>query len=81
MLSERVRYLVVWTHSRKIDGDLLLLLFRAVWILEHERKDYSSSVRFQHPGPPSTKIIMRLSARPYPFNPAGSSNASPFDLR
>jgi hypothetical protein len=35
-LSERVRYLVVGTHSRKIEGDLLLLLYQAGWILEHE---------------------------------------------
>jgi hypothetical protein len=36
-LSKRVRYLVVGTHSRKLDGDLLNLMFQAGWILEHEK--------------------------------------------
>lgn len=36
-LGERVRYLVVGTHSRKIDGDLIDLLFRAGWDLENEK--------------------------------------------
>jgi FkbM family methyltransferase len=37
LLSERVRYVVVGTHSRKIDGDLLVLMKEAGWILEHEK--------------------------------------------
>jgi hypothetical protein len=37
LLSERVRYIVIGTHSRKIEGDLLLLFFRAGWVLEHEK--------------------------------------------
>jgi hypothetical protein len=36
-LSECVRYLVVGTHSRKLDGDLLALMYRAGWDLEHEK--------------------------------------------
>jgi FkbM family methyltransferase len=36
-LSARVRRIVVGTHSRKIDGDLLELLSRAGWALEHEK--------------------------------------------
>ncbi|MBV8507811.1 MAG: hypothetical protein JOZ11_18660 [Alphaproteobacteria bacterium] len=37
MLSRCVRYLVVGTHSRKLDGDLLDLMFHAGWVLEHEK--------------------------------------------
>lgn len=36
-LNTRVRWLIVGTHSRKIDGDLLELMCRAGWILEHEK--------------------------------------------
>jgi FkbM family methyltransferase len=36
-LSARVRWLIVGTHSRKIDGDLLDLMWRAGWLLEHEK--------------------------------------------
>jgi FkbM family methyltransferase len=36
-LNARVRRIVVGTHSRKIDGDLLELMCRAGWILEHEK--------------------------------------------
>jgi FkbM family methyltransferase len=36
-LSSRVRWLVVGTHSRKIDGDLLNLMGGAGWLLEHEK--------------------------------------------
>jgi FkbM family methyltransferase len=37
LLSERVRYIVVGTHSRKIDGDLLAIMKEAGWLLEHEK--------------------------------------------
>jgi hypothetical protein len=37
LLSQRTRYLVVGTHSRKLDGDLLEIMFGAGWILEHEK--------------------------------------------
>jgi hypothetical protein len=37
ILSRCVRYLVVGTHSRKLDGDLLDLMFHAGWVLEHEK--------------------------------------------
>lgn len=36
-LNSRVRWMVVGTHSRKIDGDLLELMYRAGWFLEHEK--------------------------------------------
>jgi FkbM family methyltransferase len=37
LLSQRVRYLVVGTHSRKLDGELLEIMFKAGWVLEHEK--------------------------------------------
>lgn len=36
-LSERVRYLVIGTHSRKIDGDLMETFLKDGWVLEHEK--------------------------------------------
>ncbi len=36
-LKERVRWLVIGLHSRKIDGDLIDLFFRHGWILENEK--------------------------------------------
>ena len=36
-LSERARYLVIGTHSRKLDGDLMLLFSQAGWSLDHEK--------------------------------------------
>ncbi|GGF80159.1 hypothetical protein GCM10007301_45350 [Azorhizobium oxalatiphilum] len=36
-LSERARWVVVGTHSRKIDGDLLDLFNSAGWLLENEK--------------------------------------------
>ena len=36
-LSAQVRYMVIGTHSRKIEGDLIDLLLRAGWDLEHEK--------------------------------------------
>ena len=36
-LSSRVAYLVIGTHSRKLDGDLVDLFHREGWILEHEK--------------------------------------------
>jgi FkbM family methyltransferase len=36
-LSARVCWIIAGTHSRKIDGDLLELMCRAGWILEHEK--------------------------------------------
>lgn len=35
--SERARYVVVGTHSRKLDGDLMEMFFDAGWMLEHEK--------------------------------------------
>jgi hypothetical protein len=37
LMSERVRYLVVATHSRKLDGDLLEAMLTGGWILENEK--------------------------------------------
>jgi FkbM family methyltransferase len=36
-LSRHVRYLVIGTHSRKLDGDLLAFLLEAGWSIEHEK--------------------------------------------
>ena len=36
-LNERVHWLIIGTHSRKIEGDLLELLYNAGWQLEHEK--------------------------------------------
>lgn len=36
-LNARTRWLIVGTHSRKIDGDLLELMCGAGWLLEHEK--------------------------------------------
>jgi hypothetical protein len=36
-MAKCVRYLVVGTHSRKLDGDMLALMYRAGWDLEHEK--------------------------------------------
>ena len=37
LLNERVRWMVVGTHSRKIDGDILDTMCRAGWALENEK--------------------------------------------
>jgi FkbM family methyltransferase len=37
LLTERARFVIVGTHSRKIDGDLVDLFHAAGWILEHEK--------------------------------------------
>jgi FkbM family methyltransferase len=47
LLNQRVRWLVIGMHSRKIDGDLIDLFFRHGWILENEkptRFDYNPHV-------------------------------------
>jgi FkbM family methyltransferase len=36
-LNERAHWLIIGTHSRKIEGDLLDLLYKAGWQLEHEK--------------------------------------------
>jgi len=36
-LNARVRWIIVGTHSRKIEGDLLELMCHAGWLLEHEK--------------------------------------------
>jgi hypothetical protein len=45
-LSARVRWIVVGTHSRKIDGDLLDLMWRAGWMLEHEKPSKFTLFRY-----------------------------------
>lgn len=35
-LNEKARYIVIGTHSRKLDGDLMDLFFRNGWDLENE---------------------------------------------
>jgi len=36
-INARVRWIIVGTHSRKIDGDFLDLMWRSGWLLEHEK--------------------------------------------
>jgi len=36
-LTQRARWVIIGTHSRKLDGDLLDLFHRAEWHLEHEK--------------------------------------------
>ena len=36
-LTARVRWLVIGTHSRKIDGDLMEMFWKTGWALEHEK--------------------------------------------
>lgn len=36
-LSRRVRWIIVGTHSRKLDGDFLEMMCNAGWLLEHEK--------------------------------------------
>ncbi|HEX4169521.1 MAG TPA: FkbM family methyltransferase [Bryobacteraceae bacterium] len=36
-LSARVRWIIAATHSRKLDGDLIELMYGAGWVLEHEK--------------------------------------------
>ncbi|MEE8361839.1 MAG: FkbM family methyltransferase, partial [Gemmatimonadales bacterium] len=37
ILTERTKYVVVGTHSRKLDGDVLQLFWKAGWVLENEK--------------------------------------------
>jgi FkbM family methyltransferase len=36
-LTKRVQWIIIGTHSRKIEGDLLALFLGAGWVLEHEK--------------------------------------------
>jgi FkbM family methyltransferase len=36
-LNDRVQWLIVGTHSRKLDGDMLGLMYSAGWVLENEK--------------------------------------------
>ncbi|MFW7269318.1 FkbM family methyltransferase [Gluconacetobacter sp. Hr-1-5] len=36
ILNEKVRYIIIGTHSRKLDGDLIDLFFQNGWCLENE---------------------------------------------
>lgn len=36
-LNDRVEWLIVGTHSRKLDGDMLALMYAAGWVLENEK--------------------------------------------
>jgi len=37
LLTDRVRYLVVGTHSRKLDGDMIDTMWHVGWMLENEK--------------------------------------------
>ncbi len=43
-LHERARFVIIGTHSRKIDGDLVDLFHREGWVLEHEKPSKFSFV-------------------------------------
>jgi FkbM family methyltransferase len=55
LLNERARWMIVGTHSRKIDGDLIEILTRAGWALEHEKP---TRFTFQQ-GAPSLEAMTR----------------------
>jgi len=40
LLNQRARWLVIGTHSRKQDGDLMDLFWQAGWSLEHEKPSH-----------------------------------------
>jgi len=51
--NDRVKWILVGTHSRKHDGDILELFAGAGWILEHEKP-----ARFEYrPNPPSLEAM------------------------
>jgi hypothetical protein len=50
-LSARARYLVIGTHSRKLDGELIEIFHAAGWMLENEKPAilrYATSVPIEH---------------------------------
>ena len=55
-LNQRVRWLVIGLHSRKIDGDLIDLFFRHGWILENEKPTRSN----YNPSAPSLEAMIIL---------------------
>ena len=72
-LSTRVRRIVVGTHSRKIDGDLLDLMWRAGWLLEHEKPtkfDFS-------PGAVALETMTRIDGTQVWRNPRLIHNGEP----
>ena len=48
IINERVQWIIVGTHSRKVEGDLIDHLFHQGWVLENEKLpiDSSSSDRY-----------------------------------
>lgn len=65
-LNERVHWLLIGTHSRKIEGDLLDLLYRSGWQLEHEKP-----AKFvPQPKPPSLEAMTTLDGTQVWRNPA-----------
>jgi len=72
-LSARVRRIVAGTHSRKIDGDLLDLMWRAGWLLEHEKPakfDFS-------PGAAGLETMTRIDGTQVWRNPRLIHNGDP----
>jgi FkbM family methyltransferase len=54
-LNSRVAYLVLGTHSRKLDGDLIDLFHRAGWILENEKPSRFTYI-------PGAKVLESMNA-------------------
>jgi len=55
-LGERAKRVIIGTHSRKIDGDLVELFIQHGWILEHEKP---TKFAFR-PNPPSLEAMMTV---------------------
>jgi FkbM family methyltransferase len=54
-LNSRVAYVVLGTHSRKLDGDLIDLFHRAGWILENEKPSRFTYI-------PGAKVLESMNA-------------------
>lgn len=64
-LSNRVRWMIVGTHSRKLDGDLLELMYSAGWVLAHEKP-----CKFQYvPGAASLEAMTTIDGTQIWSNP------------
>ena len=70
-LNSRVHRMVIGTHSRKIDGDLIELLGGADWVLEHE-KPAKFSFR---PGAVSLEAMTTLDGTQVWMNPRGARHS------
>jgi FkbM family methyltransferase len=72
-LDRRVRWLVVGTHSRKIEGDLIQLLYDAGWILHRENPCTFYVKTNRHP--PSLEALTTADGTQVWFNPSRSQQS------